>query len=201
MFHCDVCEVSKNHRVPYAISNKLSLSPFSLVHSNVWGPSRVPNCSGAKWFVSFMDNCTRMTWVYLLKDKATINSILPLFHRMILTQFGVSIKRIRTNNVRDYFNHHLNHFFQQKGIVYESSCVKAPQQNGVAERKMRHILNVDRALPHQHSVPKFFWGQAVLTATYSINRVPLRVLDQLTLFQCLFSHFPEIGLRTSLSRT
>ena len=47
-FHCDVCELSKHHRVPYVISNKLSLSPFSLVHFDVWGPSRVPNCSGVK---------------------------------------------------------------------------------------------------------------------------------------------------------
>lgn len=60
-FHCDVCELSKHLQVPYAISNKLSLFPFSLMHSDVWGPSTVPNCSGAKWFVSFIDDCIRMT--------------------------------------------------------------------------------------------------------------------------------------------
>lgn len=139
-----------------------------------------------------------MTLVYLLKDKAALGNILLLFHRMILTQFGISIKRFRTDNARDYFNHHLNQFFQQKGIIHESSRVDTPQQNSVAERKMRHLLNVTRALLHQHSVPKFFWGEAVLTATYLINRVPSRVLGHLSPFQCLSSHFPELSLHASL---
>ena len=60
-FHYDVCELSKYHRVSYDVSNKLSLFPFFLVHSDMWGLSKVPNCSGAKWFISFVDNCTRMT--------------------------------------------------------------------------------------------------------------------------------------------
>jgi len=56
IFHCDVCELSKHHQVFYAISNKLSSSLFSLVHYDVWWPSRVPNCSGAKWLISFIDD-------------------------------------------------------------------------------------------------------------------------------------------------
>ena len=61
VFHCEVCEISKHHCVSFPVSNKFSSIPFSLVHSNVWGPSQVPNCSGAKWFVSFIDDCTRTT--------------------------------------------------------------------------------------------------------------------------------------------
>ena len=110
VFQCEVCEISK-HRVSFPVSNKFSSIPFSLVHSNVWGPSQVPNCSGAKWFVSFIDDCTRTTWVYLLKDKSEINTILPSFHKMISTQFGSSIKRFRTDNARDYFNQRLHAFF------------------------------------------------------------------------------------------
>jgi len=91
--HYDVCEFSKHHRVSYPISNKLSSIPFCLIHSDVWGPSRILNCSGARWFISFIDDCTRITWVYLLKDKAAINTILPIFHKMISTQFGSHIKR------------------------------------------------------------------------------------------------------------
>ena len=108
--------------------------------------------------------------------------ILLQFYSMILTQFGSSIQRFRTDNVRDYFNHHLRHFFNEKGVVHESSCINTPQQNEVVERKMRHLLNVTITLLHHSNVPKSFWGEAVLAATYLINRVPSMQL--ISLIEC-----------------
>jgi len=104
VFHCDVCEFSKHHRVSYPISNKRSAHPFALVHLDVWGPSRTLNCSGARWFIFFIDDCNRMTWVSLLKDKATVSTVLPHFYSMIFTQFGSPIQKFRIDNARDYFN-------------------------------------------------------------------------------------------------
>ena len=95
---------------------------------------------------------------------------------MINTQFEISIKRVKSDNARDCFNHILSHFFQKEGVIHESSCVNIPQQNGVVERKNRHLLNVNRVLLFQNSVSNFFWGEAVLTAAYLINRMPSRVL-------------------------
>ena len=60
-FHCEVCEFAKHHKVSFPLSNTGSLSPFSLIHSDIWGPSRISNISGAKGFVTFIDDCTRMT--------------------------------------------------------------------------------------------------------------------------------------------
>lgn len=74
------------------------------------------NCSGARWFVTFIDDCTRMTWVFLLKDKANVSTVLPHFYSMILTQFCTSIQKFRTDNTKDYFNQHLHKFFQDKGV-------------------------------------------------------------------------------------
>lgn len=132
-FHCDVCVISKHHRVSYPISNKMSSKPFSLVHFDVWGPSKIPNCSGVRLFISFIDDCTCMCWIFLLKDDAAIGAVLPYFYKMISTQFGALIQKFCTDNARDYFNNHLHKFFQQGGIVHESSCIDALQQNGVAE--------------------------------------------------------------------
>ena len=60
-FHCDVCELAKHKHVSFPISNKKSSAPFSLVHSGIWGPYAVPNISGARLFVSFIDDCTRIS--------------------------------------------------------------------------------------------------------------------------------------------
>lgn len=138
------------------MSNKRTTVPFSLIHSDIWGPSRVPNILGARWFVSFIDDCTRVSWIYLLKQKSDVSNIFPIFHTMIQTQFNVGIKRLRTDNARDYFNQSLSSYFQKEGIVHESSCVDTPQQNGVAERKNGHLLAIVRALLFQKNVPKTF---------------------------------------------
>lgn len=84
-------------------------------------------------------------------------------------QFGTKIKRFRSDNAKDYFNQFLSHFFQKERIIHESSCVKTPQQNRVAERTNGHLLNTTRALLFHHNVPKHYWGEVVLTAAYIIN--------------------------------
>ena len=82
---------------------------------------------------------------------------------MIQNQFGTKIKHFRLDNARDYFNQILGSYFQKEGIVHESSCLTTPQQNGVAKRKNRHLLECSRALLFKQNVPKTYWGEAVLT--------------------------------------
>jgi hypothetical protein len=71
----------------------------------------------------------------------------------------------------------------ENGIVHQSTCVNSPQQNGIAERKNRHLLEVARALLFSTKVPKYLWGEAVLTAAHLINRMPSRVLNLKTPFE------------------
>lgn len=91
---------------------------------------------------------------------------------MIQTQFQTKIQILKTDNAKEYFNSSLNTYCLNQGIIYISSYVNTPQQNGVAERKNRHLLEVARSLMLSTHVPKQFWGEAVLTATYLINRMP-----------------------------
>ena len=190
--HCDVCELAKHKCVPFPISNKMSPFPFVLVHTDVWGLAYVPNILGAKWFLTFIDDCTRVTWVFLLKQKSEVSSVFFQFVSMIKNQFGVGIKRIRSDNAKDYFNLVLNSFCQKEGIIHESSCVNTPQQNGIAERKNGHLLDQTRALLFQNHVPKRFWGEALLTATYLINRLPTKILDSKSPMEVLSSFYPHL---------
>ena len=91
---------------------------------------------------------------------------------MISTQFQRNIQVLKTDNARDYFNSILGPYLSKNGIIHISSCIDTPQQNGVAERKNRHLLEVARAIMFTNNVPKHFWGEAILTATYLINRMP-----------------------------
>ena len=71
-FHCEVCEFAKHHRVSNSLKDYTPTSPCTLIHSDIWGPSRVQTVSSARWFVTFIDDHTRMTWIYLLKKKAEV---------------------------------------------------------------------------------------------------------------------------------
>lgn len=130
-----------------------------------------------------------MTWVYLL-NKNPMCHVFQVFFNMIKTQFGVKIRGIRTDNAKDYFNQTLSSYFEKEGNVHQSSCVDSPQQNGVAERKNRHLLEVTRALIFQNHVPKNYWGEAILTSSYLINRLPSRVIDFKSPLNYMSEFFP-----------
>ena len=138
--------------------------PFYLIHSDVWGPSKVTTISEKRWFVTFIDDYTRVCWVYLLREKSEVAEIFKSFSTMIEPQFQTKISILHSDNGTKYFNSVLENFLRKKGILHQSTCVDTPQQNGISERKNRHLLEVSRALMFQMSVPKYRWGEAILTA-------------------------------------
>lgn len=106
-FHCDICELAKHKHASFPISKKKTYVPFTLIHSDVWRPSIVSNVSGARWFVSFIDDCTHVSWIFLMKNKSDVSSVLSVFYNMVKTQFDVEIKRFRSDNAKGYFNQFL----------------------------------------------------------------------------------------------
>jgi len=106
--------------------------------------------------------------------------------------------RGQSDNAKDYFNHDLISFCQKEGIIHESSCAKTPQQNEIAERKNRHLLDQTRALLFQHKVLKSFWGEAVLTAYYLINRLPSTILASKSPMDVLSSFYPNVSTSNQL---
>jgi transposase InsO family protein len=187
-FVCETCIKAKSHRTTYHLSTNKCLHPFDLVHTDVWGPSPIVSKSGYRWFVLFTDDCTRMTWLYLLKTKDEVSNIFKSFYKMVRTQFEKSIKIVRSDNGKKYINRKLQDFFIENGIIHETSCVGTPQQNRVAERKNRQILETARSLLFENQVPQLFWDNAISTAIYLLNRVPSKANDFKTPLQALATH-------------
>ncbi|KAA0025138.1 Retrovirus-related Pol polyprotein from transposon TNT 1-94 [Cucumis melo var. makuwa] len=144
------------HRVSFPSQPYKPTQPFTLIHSDVWGPSKVTTSSGKRWFVTFTDDHTRLTWVYLITDKS-------------------------------------------EGIVHQNSCAYTPQQNGVAERKNCHLLEVACSLMLSTSLPSYLWGDAILTAAHLINRMPSRILHLQTPLECLKESYPSTRLVLEVS--
>ncbi|CAM8909147.1 unnamed protein product [Rhodiola kirilowii] len=157
-YQCTVCPLAKQTKLSFPLSTHNASMPFELVHSDVWGAFHVPISSGAQYFLTVVDDYTRAVWVFLLNQKSEVADIIIEFFQMVDTQFEKKVKVFRSDNGGEFFNNKLNSFFKSKGCIHQSSCPYTPQQNGLAERKHRHILEIARALMFEASLPKKFWG-------------------------------------------
>ncbi|KAI5341512.1 hypothetical protein L3X38_020786 [Prunus dulcis] len=166
---------------------------WGLYYLQLPGPARVTS-HGFRWFVTFIDDCTRLTWVYLMKYKHDVASILLVFCAMVSTQFHASLKVFRTDNGGEYVNHTLTQFFCDQDIIHQTTTPFTPQYNGVSERKNRQLLEVARSLMLDMSVPHHLWGHGVLAAAYLINYTPSRVLDFKTPLDVLCAHTSSISV-------
>ena len=103
-FKCDTCILAKSHRASYPLSMNKSMIPFYLIHYDAWGPSSVTTSSAHRCFVIFIDDCTRMTWLYLLNQKDEVFVVFQSFHTMVQTQFSAKIKILLSDNGGEYVN-------------------------------------------------------------------------------------------------
>ncbi|CAM8930983.1 unnamed protein product [Rhodiola kirilowii] len=190
-FHCDICPLAKQTRLQFPNSTTHSTHIFELVHGDIWGPFHTPTVSGARYFLTLVDDFSRTTWTFLLKAKHEAADVILQYFRMVNNQFDRKIKFFRTDNGAEFFSNSVTQFLAQAWCIHQSSCVYTPQQNGIVERKHRHLLEVARALKFQAALPDIFWGECVLTATYVINRLPSGLLHGKTPYELLFNKAPS----------
>ncbi|CAL5443960.1 unnamed protein product [Camellia sinensis] len=191
---CRGCKLAKMSALPFNKSTSISVSPFSLVHTDVWGPSPVLTKGGSVYYVSFVDDCTRYTWIYLMTHKSDFYQIYRTFQSMVTTQFGATIKLLRSDLGGEYFKTEFCEYLANLGTIHQTSCTDTPAQNGRAERKHRHLLETARSLLLSASVPAPFWGEAVLTAAFLLNRMPTPLLSGRSPYEALFSQPPNYSL-------
>ncbi|XP_049378187.1 uncharacterized protein LOC125842960 [Solanum stenotomum] len=149
---CSICPQARQTRVPFPISNSKADANFDLVHMDVWGPYKMPTHNGKRYFLTLVDDNSRWTWVFLIALKSDVIVALKQFLSMIKTQFGRIVKVFRSDNGGEFFNTNCSELFTSNGILHQSSCPHTPQQNGIVERKHRHILETARAIKIQSNL-------------------------------------------------
>lgn len=198
-FTCDTCSLAKFHRLPFSLSTSIGVSPFDLIHVDLWGPYKVADASGAYYFLTLLDDCTWHTWVYLLQNKQQVSTHIQNFISYVRNQFATTIKCFRSDNGTEIFQTLCTSIFEHHGIIHQRSVPRTPQQNGCMERKHRHLVETARAMKIHANLPPKFWGSCILAAIYLINRMPTRLLKWNSHFEALFklkldlSHLKVIG--------
>ena len=154
------------------------------------GPCSVVSPTGFQYFITFVDDYSRTTWLYLMKNYYELFSPFRAFYAEKHTQYHVFVQSLRSDNAKEYVSEQFQSFMLQNDILHQTSCVDTPSQNGRAERKNRQLLEISKALLFQMQVPKHFWADAVSIACFFINQMPSLVLNWDTPYHIIFPNKP-----------
>lgn len=110
---------------------------------------------------------------------------------MVKTLFDCHIKVVRSDNGTEFLNKDITPLLASLRVIHQTSCIKTPKQNGVVERKHRHLLNIARPLRFNSHLYMYFWGDCLLTTTFLINRIPTKFLHGKSSYQILFDKVPD----------
>ncbi|RVW48987.1 Retrovirus-related Pol polyprotein from transposon TNT 1-94 [Vitis vinifera] len=151
---CIICPLAKSHSLPYSLSSSHASHPLALIHTDLWGLAPSIFITGARYFLIFIDDYSKHTWIYFLSTKDQALHSFITFRKMF-------------------------------------SCPHTPQQNGIAERKIRHLVETGLTLMAQSFLPSKYWTYAFQTAVYLINLLPAKLLHFQSPIQALFHKLPN----------
>lgn len=168
---CEPCLAGKATKKPFGKASR-ALGTLDLIHSDICGPMNVKARNGAIYFLTLIDDYSRYGYVFLLSH---CHEALDVFKRFVLeveTKLDRRVKTLRTDRGREYLLDMFKSFCEEKGIDRHLMIPYTPQQNGVVERRNHTLLDMVRSMMAQANLPISFWGDALLSATYILNRVP-----------------------------
>jgi transposase InsO family protein len=174
---CRDCALGKNTKVVFPSSDSRSKGILDLVHSDVCEPMLIPSSSGYLYYVTFIDDYYRRTWIFFMKTKDGVFSRFKDFRAQVENQTGKKIKVLRSDNEGKYTSSDFIDFYKEARIKRELPMPFNPQQNGVAKRKNRTIVEATKAMLHDQDLPMLLWAEACNTAIYVQTRCPHRILE------------------------
>jgi transposase InsO family protein len=153
---------------------------LGIVHSDLCGPMQTPSLGAARYFITFTDDKSRHTTAYFLKTKDQSLEKFKEYKAWAENFTGKKIKILRTDNGGEFISKKFNTFCRINGIQQQTTAPYSPQQNGVAERLNRTVVEHARCMLKHKSMKNHFWAEAVSTAVYLKNRSPTKALDNKT---------------------
>ena len=168
---CSACEKGKQTKASFRSKQVSSItSPLQLLHMDLFGPVNKASRAGKKYTLVIVDEYSRYTWTIFLRAKSDAPDEIIAFIKKMEVLNNLIVRAIRSDHGTEFKNSTLISFFEEKGISHNFSSVRTPQQNGVAERRNRTIIEAARTMLSESRLPTQFWAEAVNTACYTQNR-------------------------------
>ncbi|GJV92214.1 putative ribonuclease H-like domain-containing protein [Tanacetum coccineum] len=191
---CVACQKGKQDRASYKSKTVSSISqPLHMLHMDLFGLTFVKRLMKKMYCIVVTDDYSRFSWVFFLATKDETSGILKSFITGVENLIDQMGKVIRCDNGTEFKNKEMNQFCERKGIKREFSIVRTPQQNRVAERKNRTLIEAGRTMLADSKLPTTFWAEAVNTACYVQNMVIVTKPHNKTPYELFLGRKPALG--------
>jgi len=194
-FFCESCVYAKSTRKPIEkVRGGERATEFGgEVHSDLWGPAPVESKGGKRYYITFTDDKTRLTHLYLLRKKDEAFDTYKQYEAWVRTQLNVPIKILHSDRGGEYKGKEFTLHLKSKGTTSKFTVHDTPQQNGVAERRNRTIVERIRALLHASGLPRTMWGEAARHVVWLMNRTTTKAVISKTPFEAAFGKKPDLS--------
>ncbi|GJY46154.1 putative ribonuclease H-like domain-containing protein [Tanacetum coccineum] len=207
--NCVACNKGKQHKATYKAITAVSTisAPLQFLHMDLFGPTSIRSIDHKYYSLVVIDDFSRFTWFLFLGTKDETYGILKDFITFIENQLTKKVKALRYDNGTEFKNSKLIKLCGSKGIRRDYSNSRTPQQNGVAERKNRTLIEAARTMLADSKLPTMFWTEAVSTACYVLNRVLVTKPHNKTPYELVsgkvpnISHFKPFGCLVTILNT
>jgi GAG-pre-integrase domain len=184
---CESCSQSKSHKQPFPSSLTTATKSLELVHCDLWGPSPIVSHNGLRYYILFTDHFSRFNWIFFCANKSEVALLFENFKSLVQNLFSTTIKTLQIDGGTEF----LPIIRTNPQINFQISCPYTPQQNGLVERRHRHIVELGLATMFNANIPMQYWSDVFESVTFIINRLPSSALEFQTPYQLLFNKPPD----------
>ena len=189
---CEPCLMGKMTKTPFSGTMERATNLLEIIHTDVCGPMSVEARGGYRYVLTLTDDLSRYGYVYLMKHKSETFEKFKEFQNEVENQRDRKIKFLRSDRGGEYLSHEFGTHLRKCGIVSQLTPPGTPQRNGVSERRNRTLLDMVRSMMSLTDLPLSFWGYALETATFTLNRAPSKSVET-TPYELWFGKKPKLS--------
>jgi transposase InsO family protein len=191
---CGACQAGKKVGAPHYANNIMTTTrPLKMIHMDLFGPITYISIGSNKYGLVVIDDYSRFTWVFFLQDKGETQEGLKKLLKRTQNEFDAKVKRIRSDNDTEFKNTQVKHYLDKESNKHEFLAPYSPQQNEVAERKNRTLIEMARTMLDEYKTSDRFWVKAVNTACHITNHRYLHKLLKKTPYEVLTSNKSNVS--------
>lgn len=190
---CVACLKGKHTRKPFNKPGNRASDILEVVHGDLCGPIETPSIGGHKYCFVLVDDFSRRVFVYFMKGKDEAFKKFKTFKTQIEKQTGKQVKVFRSDNGKEFLNRQFADYFENEGIVHQTSTPYCHQQNGLVERTIRIITEKARCMLYDADLEKHYWAEALNTAAYVKNHLISKVLGNKSPIEIWTGRKPDVS--------
>ena len=184
-------------KTPFSGTMERATDLLEIIHTDVCGPMSVEARGGYRYFLTFTDDLSKYGYIYLMKHKYETFEKFKEFQSEVENHRNKKIKFLRCDSGSEHLSYEFGLHLKQCGIVSHLTPLGTPQRNGVFERRNRTLLDMVRSMMSLTDLPLLFWGYALETAAFTLNRAPSKSVE-MTPYKLWFGKKPKLSFLKSL---